>query len=391
MIAADAGDVGVVVDTIGVDPELVAAIDALSDSADDGGVSPEAIDLVVDAGLFGVSVPREVGGSDLPLADVVEVWLQLARADASTGWCVFAADTALAYFGAYLPDDGVDRVLSASGLAGRLPIVAGQFAPNGTAVASDSDWVVDGEYRFGSGILHADLAGAGFFATPADGGNTAYLMGCFPAVEIEPRGNWDVLGLRATQSIDYGVHGVRVPQACAFDFFAPVVHRGSAKHRFGVIPLAAVGHAAWALGVARRMLDELALVVASGTRMGAASAMADSDHVLIELARLESRHRAGHAWTLQVAEEAEAECEASGVMLSEATANLVRQACVHVNRESVAIAREAYSLAGTAALRDGPLQRCFRDLHAGAQHYFASDAPSVDFARTVLAAAGPEA
>jgi hypothetical protein len=77
-------------------------------------------------------------------------------------------------------------------------------------------------------------------------------------------------------------------------------------------------------------------------------------------------------------------------MLSEATANLVRQACVYVNRESVAIAQEAYSLAGTAALRDGPLQRCFRDLHAGAQHYFASDAPSVDFARTVLAAARQE-
>lgn len=392
MNAADAGDVGVVVDTIGVDPDLVAAIDALSNGdGGDGGVSSEAIDLVVDAGLFGVSVPREVGGSDLPLVDVVEVWLQLSRADASTGWCVFAADTALAYFGAYLPDDGVERVLSASGSDGRLPVVAGQFAPNGTAVASDSDWVVDGEYRFGSGLLHADLAGAGFFATPADGGDTAYLMGCFPAVEIEPRGNWDVLGLRATQSIDYGVHGVRVPQSCAFDFFAPVVHRGSAKHRFGVIPLTAVGHAAWALGVARRMLDELALVVASGTRMGAASSMADSDHVLIELARLESRHRAGHAWTLQVADEAEAECEASGTMLSEATANLVRQACVHVNRESVAIAREAYSLAGTAALRDGPLQRCFRDLHAGAQHYFASDAPSVDFARTVLAAPGPAA
>ena len=70
MIAVDAGAVGVVVDTIGVDPDLVAAIDALS--ADDG-VSSEAIDLVVDAGLFGVSVPREVGGSDLPLADVVEL------------------------------------------------------------------------------------------------------------------------------------------------------------------------------------------------------------------------------------------------------------------------------------------------------------------------------
>ena len=42
-------------------------------------------------------------------------------------------------------------------------------------------------------------------------------------------------------------------------------------------------------------------------------------------------------------------------------------------------------LAGTAALRDGPLQRAFRDLHAAAQHFFASDAASIDWARGLLA------
>jgi len=66
------------------------------------------------------------------------------------------------------------------------------------------------------------------------------------------------------------------------------------------------------------------------------------------------------------------------------TSNLVRQACVHVNRTGVDIAEEAYRLAGTAALRDGPLQRAFRDLHAGGQHFFASDAASLDWARTLL-------
>jgi indole-3-acetate monooxygenase len=63
----------------------------------------------------------------------------------------------------------------------------------------------------------------------------------------------------------------------------------------------------------------------------------------------------------------------------------VRQACVHANREAADIGREAYLLAGTTALRDGPVQRCFRDLHAGAQHFFASNAASIDFARGLLA------
>ena len=354
----------------------------------DAAATGPALEAIAAAGLYGISVPKEVGGVDLPLVEVVEVWAELARADGSIGWCAFAADSALAYFGAYLPDSGIERLL-AEAPAGRLPFAAGQFAPNGVAVQDGDvpgggDWVVDGEYQFGSGILLAELAGAGFFATPAGGGDAAYLMGCFPVAGIEPRGNWDVLGLRATQSIDYGVHSVRIPADCAFDFFAPVVHRGSAKHHLGVLPLTAAGHAAWALGVARRMLDELMAIAAGKTRMGAASSLADSEHFLIELARLESRHRAGWSWVMDACEQAEAECEASGEFVSVPTANLLRQACVHVNRESVAIAREAYSLAGTGALRDGPMQRCFRDLHAGTQHYFASDAPSLDFARTLL-------
>jgi alkylation response protein AidB-like acyl-CoA dehydrogenase len=251
-------------------------------------------------------------------------------------------------------------------------------------VADGDDWVVDGNYQFGSGILLADFAGAGFFATPAGSGDAAYLMACFPVEQIDGRGNWEVLGLRATQSIDYGVDGVHIPFDHAFDFFAPTVYRGSAKHHLGVIPLTAAGHAAWALGVSRRMLDELAALAEGKTRMGAASSLADSEYFLISLARLESRHRAGWAWTMEVCEQAEAECEERGDFITEPTANLLRQACVHVNRESVAISREAYSLAGTSALRDGPLQRCFRDLHAGGQHYFASDAPSVDFGRNLV-------
>ena len=364
---------------------LFESLDAVAESTESGSTfDRSALTTIEDAGLFGITVPTEIGGRDLPLVDVVKVWAELARADGSIGWCAFAADTALAYFGAYLPDEGIEQVMSAVPNGGRLPVVAGQFAPNGAATQSGTEWLVDGEYRFGSGILHADLAGAGFFATPADGGAVAYLMGCFPAEQIEAHGNWDVLGLRATQSIDYGVHGVHIPESCAFDFFSPTVHRGSAKHRLGVIPLTAAGHAAWALGVCRRMLDELELIAGGTTRMGAPSSLAESDYFLINLARLESRHRAGWAWTLEVCEQAEAECESTGEFVSDATANLLRQACVHVNRESVAIAREAYSLAGTAALRDGPMQRCFRDLHAGTQHYFASDSPSLDFARGML-------
>jgi hypothetical protein len=48
--------------------------------------------------------------------------------------------------------------------------------------------------------------------------------------------------------------------------------------------------------------------------------------------------------------------------------------------------RQAYLLAGTTALRDGPLQRCFRDIHAGSQHFFASPASTLAYASDLMAA-----
>jgi len=84
--------------------------------------------------------------------------------------------------------------------------------------------------------------------------------------------------------------------------------------------------------------------------------------------------------------DAEAEAERDGGV-SDLTANLVREACRHVNQGGADIARQAYLLAGTRALRDGPIQRGFRDLHAGSQHFFASPSAAIDLARSVLAAA----
>ena len=354
-------------------------LDAIGAAAPAGGsFDPSAIELIAGAGLAGISVPKEVGGNELPLLEVVDVWAELARADGSIGWVAFAMDSAAAYFGAYLPDDGIAELF-----ADGVPLVAGQFAPNGNGTEDGDAWVVDGSYQFGSGLLLADLAGCGFFSAPADGSDAGYRFGVLPIDRAQVRGNWDVLGLRATQSVDYAVSGVRIPDRHTFDFFAPVCHRGSAIHHFGVLPLTAVGHAAWALGVTRRVLDELQ-VAAGRTRMGAPSSIAGSDHGLITIARLESQYASGRAWVREVCEQAEAECEASGDFLSVATSNLVRQACVHVNQTGVDIAEAAYRLAGTAALREGALQRAFRDLHAGGQHFFASDAASIDWAKTLL-------
>ena len=333
---------------------------------------------IADAGLLGLMVPEGAGGLELPLADIIDVYAEISRADGSIGWCYFAGDLTAAYFGAYLDDVGRDELFSDG-----VPVMAGQFAPNGTGTPDGDGFLVDGDYQFGSGIIHATWAGAGMFTAPTDGSNPEYLFACCPADRVELKGNWDVLGLQSTGSVDYAIRGVHVPATRTFDFFAPTIHRGGPMYQLGVLGLTAAGHAGWALGVTRRALDELAAIARTTTRMGAVSSLADGERFLFEFGQLEGRYRSGVAWIRQVLQDAEA--EAAHGPIGEVTLNLLRESCRAVNQGGADIARDAYLLAGTRALRDGPLQTCFRDLHAGSQHFFAGPSAAVDFGRSLLA------
>jgi alkylation response protein AidB-like acyl-CoA dehydrogenase len=325
--------------------------------------------------------PREVGGAELAVADLLDVFAEVSRADGSTGWCLMASAGTTAYFGAYSPDEFTSEMF-----ADGVPLAAGQFAPNGVATPTDGGYQVSGNYSFGSGIAHAAWVGAGVFTAVAEGENPELLFCITPAANAVRKGNWDVLGLERTASEDYSLTDVFIPSGATFSFFAPTRRRGGPLYELGVFGLTAIGHAGFAIGVARRALDELASVAKTKHRMGAASALIDSEAFLIELGRLESRYHSARAWTYRAARQAEATV-VDGNPASSVEINALRQATVHVTHEAAAIVHGAYTAAGTSALRCGPIERCFRDIHAATQHFFASNAGTLDMARDVLNAA----
>jgi len=363
--------------------ELYASIDARAAKAGDDPVPGETIEALRRAGLFGAMTPRELGGAELALVDAIDVFAEAARADGSAGWCLMAGASAVAYFGAYASDEFAARLFAAG-----VPLVAGQFAPNGTGSAEDGGYRVTGNYQFGSGLHYAEWVGVGFLVPPPAGSDAPmrYLFGLVPAEQIERRGNWNVLGLAATASWDYGIRGAFVPEGATFLFAAPTRRRGGRVYELGVMAQTASGHAGFALGVTRRALDELAAIAQTKARMGAGSFLKDDPRFLHSLGTLESRFRSARAWVREAFARIEATVNATG-RLDLRQNNEVRQATVHVTQEGADIVREAYLLAGTTALRDGPLQRCFRDIHAGSQHFFASPASTLDYARDLLAAA----
>jgi alkylation response protein AidB-like acyl-CoA dehydrogenase len=363
--------------------DLRATIDRNANRVGKNPIPPETIETLSAAGLFGVMTPKDVGGAELPILDAIDVFAEVARADGSTGWCLMAGACTVAYFGAYGAADFVDQLF-----AHGVPIAAGQFAPNGTAIPVSGGYRISGSYQFGSGINHATWVGAGVVTTPPEGSGEApdFLFTLFPKREAQLRGNWDVLGLESTASWDYVVENVAVPNGATFQFFTPTRHRGGPLYELGVIPLTAAGHAGFAIGVVRRALDELLVIAKTKHRMGGAAALRDSELFLHTLGCLESRFRSAVAWVRETFAQAERTVVANGKP-DPREMNQMRQATVHVTQEGAAVTRDAYLLAGTTALRDGALQRCFRDIHAGSQHFFASPASTLDMARDLLNAA----
>jgi alkylation response protein AidB-like acyl-CoA dehydrogenase len=340
-------------------------------------VPKATVTALADAGLHGLMVPKEVGGSETPIVECIDAVAEVSRADGSTGWCLMANIATIAFFGAWGGDDFA-RELFAEG----VPLAAGQFAPNGTAEPDREGFRVTGNYNFGSGVNHSDWIGAGVLTTEEE---SRLLMALVPRSEATMQDGWDVLGLEATASWDYSINDAWVPQGATFDFFAPVQHRGGPMYQLGVLGLTSAGHAGVAIGVVRRALDELRAIALTKARMGASAPLREKESFLIALADLESRARSAASWARETFAAAEATAIRTGAADPTEVA-LARQSTVHATQDGAAVVRDAYLLAGTDALRAGPLQRCFRDMHAASQHFFAGEFATLEAGRALLAA-----
>jgi alkylation response protein AidB-like acyl-CoA dehydrogenase len=365
--------------------DLRASIDAAARRAGSAPVPRETVDAMYAAGLYGIMAPRDVGGAELPLVDVLDIVAEISRADGSAGWCLMAASGVVSYFGAFCSDAFVGDMF-----AHGVPRMA-MGSNYGTSTREGAGFRVQGRYSFGSGLEAAQWVGAAFWAPGADPGvlrfpNPDILFGALPAGEIEARGNWDVMGLQATASWDYEVREAWIPEGGTFPFAVPERRRGGPRFAMGVLPLTALGHGGFAIGVTRRALDELAVLARTKQRLGSPGALAQSERFLHLLGALEARARAGASWLRETLGRAEATTERTGKP-DPAELRALRQAVVHVTQDGADVVRQVYLQAGTTALRTGPLERCFRDMHAASQHFVASPGPTLEFAAEIVASA----
>src|SRR5439155_4328877 len=214
-----------------------------------------------DGGLFRLLVPAVFGGSEASARDAFEVFEEVSRADGATGWSLMAGAIYLAVAAGYLPGEGARTIF-----ADPAAVAAGQVAPLGTAtIAGDGrGWTVEGRFGFASGGLHASWFYGGFRELAAGGepvvlhgGVPSIVVGVFPAGAVELLGNWDVIGLVGTGSVDYRIPAQTLDCAYSFKLMEPELRRGHPRLRMGLAGLSCIGPGAFATGVARPSLVEL--------------------------------------------------------------------------------------------------------------------------------------
>lgn len=351
-------------------------------------LSAPTVDAMWDCGLMRHLNPIAAGGVEPTFAEMIETWIEMARLDGSFGWIGIANLPSAAAVAAYLPDAGFDEVF---GGEDHQVTLGGQFFPNGSGAATDGGYQVTGSWNFGSGTGHSAYVAAGFMPTVdgevvwASEGVPDLRVAIVARDDVTFTDGWHVQGLKGTGSYDYEVHDVFVPEHRTFPLFCRTPQRGaSPAFRMGLLSITAAGHASWALGVSRGMLDDVTELAASKVRMGEPSSLAGKATFQSGLAHHECLWRAARLLIQDTFSTIEGQV-GDGTNISPTMRADLRAAAVFATDASREIAEWAHLAAGTTAIREGSrLERAFRDLYTGTQHAFISEKVAIDAAQVWL-------
>jgi alkylation response protein AidB-like acyl-CoA dehydrogenase len=310
-------------------------------------------------------VPREVGGPELPPGVALRCAEEIARGDASTGWCVSIAMTS-SLLAAYLPAEERDDLFG-----DERGVAAGVWAPSGKARPVDGGVVVSGRWAFCSGITHSDLLFAGCLIQTdgnAAGDKRPPSVVAFRRDDLEILDTWHTLGLRGTGSHDAVADEVFVPGTRLFSLFdGPALDRP--LYRFPVFGFFALSIAAAALGNARGAIGELVALASRKKGQGSSRTLAERGSTQALVAEAEASLRASRAAYYEAIEAAWRAAQEDQPVSVELRTGL-RLAATHAVRTSADVVRSMFDLGGgTAIYDDSPLQRRFRDAHTATAHF----------------------
>ena len=351
-------------------------------------LSTRIVDEMWASGLMSAFNPAAAGGVEPSFQEMIDTWIEMAWQDGSFGWIGIANLPSTFAAATYLPDEGFAEIFTKNE---NHVTIGGQYFPNGQGAAVDGGYGLSGAWNFGSGTGHSTYIGAGFF--PMENAEMRWVgegipdmrVAFLPREEVTFTDGWHVQGLKGTGSYDYNVADVFVPEYRTMPLFTREPVRGnSAASYMGLMPVTAAGHASFALGVAKSMLDDVEELAATKVRMSDMATLASRQTFQKGLAHHVAAWRAARLLVLDAFAAAEAAVDAGNDLTPRMRADM-RVAAVYATDTARAAAEWAHLAAGTTAIREGSrLERAFRDIYTGTQHAFISEKVAMDVAQIWL-------
>ena len=261
------------------------------------------VTALIENGMYRALLPKSLGGAEAPLATFMRMQEEVAKADASTAWCLGQCSVC-AVISAYIDHDAADEIFnSAQG-------ILAWGAINHDVRAEPGGYRANARWEFASGIRQASWLGAHVRITEADGtprkkpdGSPEIRTILFPLSSATLYDVWDVIGLRGTGTDSYSVDNLFIPEK-----FAALRDEPSALREKGPLykiptnTIYSMGFAATSLGVARAQFDAAIDLSRKKTPQGQ-SAMKENSAVQGLIGLTEAKLRRARAYLFATAAE----------------------------------------------------------------------------------------
>jgi alkylation response protein AidB-like acyl-CoA dehydrogenase len=347
-------------------------------------LTPAVTAALIENGLYRVLLPQGLGGTEAPLEIFMQMQEEIAKADASTAWCLGQCSVC-AMTAAYLDADAADEIFNTA------PGILAWGAIAHEVHAVPGGYKASARWDFASGSRQASWLGAHVRVVEADGSQRKKKDGSpeirtilFPAASATMYDVWDVIGLKGTGTDSYSVDNLFIPEKFSALRDDPTALREKGPiYKLTTNAVFGMGFAATALGVARATLDA-AVELARKKQPQGLSVMRENNAVQGLIGRTEATLRAARAYLYATAAEVWHDLS-RGEPVTEAHRIALRIATTWTIHQSASVVDTAYHMTGaTAVFASNPFERRFRDMHTIAQQIQARDTHYEDAGKVIL-------
>ncbi len=332
----------------------------------------DLVDALHEARLYRMLVPRSLGGEELSPIEFMQAIEEIAKADASTAWCI-AQTSVCSTISSCLKPQIAEKIFKRNP---RGVLAWGPSASGAKAVADEGGFRISGTWPFASGSRHATWLAAHCAICEADGqprrdanGNPVQKTFVVPREAATIKDVWHVIGLRGTGSDTYSLSDYFVPEEQSISMLGlnPAERREPGPlYSFNIYQLFGSSFPAISLGIARAILDAFCELAQHKTPINSTALLRDSAVVQSQVGVAQAQLAAARVFFFDAWQEIWRAAQAGTPSLEQRVQ--LRMASIHASQEARKIAETAYLAAGaTAVFASNPFERRFRDMHAVSQ------------------------